>query len=104
MTRYAVGKHALGISDRSGAQFLLNTMRKEWTGYLVGPDEFETKQPQLNPTPMVIDPQALRNPRPDRASVLSIYVGVPNVEGPPFRPMNCFGKVGSVTVIAETNP
>ena len=41
-------------------------MRKEWTGLLVGKDEWESKQPQLNPIKTPADPQALRDPRPDR--------------------------------------
>ena len=41
-------------------------MRREWTGLLVGKDEWEAKQPQLEPTPAVSDPQALRDPRPEQ--------------------------------------
>tara|TARA_Y100001972_G_scaffold25495_1_gene31047 strand:- start:651 stop:1112 length:462 start_codon:yes stop_codon:yes gene_type:complete len=39
-------------------------MRKEWNGLLVGPDEFETKQPQLGPFRTVSDAQALKDARP----------------------------------------
>jgi len=66
MTRYASGKHALGISDRSGRAYRMTNMIMEWTGSLVGRDEFETKQPQLMPRHVVADPQALRFARPDR--------------------------------------
>ena len=66
MGKYASDKYALGISDRSGAAYKLRDMRKEWTGMLVGKNEWESKQPQLNPVRVVGDPQALRNPRPDR--------------------------------------
>ena len=66
MARYASNKHALGISDRSGAAYRLKDMRKEWTGLLVGKDEWESKQPQLTVLKTPADPQALRNPRPDR--------------------------------------
>jgi hypothetical protein len=66
MAKYASNKYALGISDRSGAAYRLRNMRKEWTGFLVGKDEWESKQPQLNPLKVVGDPQALKNPRPDR--------------------------------------
>ena len=55
---YASGKKAWGISDRSGWRYRLNTMRVEWTGAKVGPDEWEEKQPQLNPPPVTPDPQA----------------------------------------------
>jgi len=73
-------------------------MRKEWTGMLVGYDEWEAKQPQLEPRRKVIDAQALKDPRPDRIEPLDVYVGVPLVEAPNLRPPNAFGKVGQVTV------
>jgi len=66
MARFASNKHALGISDRSGATYRLRNMRKEWTGMLVGKDEWESKQPQLTVLKTPADPQALRDPRPDR--------------------------------------
>ena len=65
MGRYASGKHALGISDRSGRAYKLKDMVKEWNGLLVGPDEFEAKHPQLFPPRIGTDPQALQNPRPE---------------------------------------
>ena len=66
MPRYAAGKHALGISDRSGRAYRMRNMIMEWTGALVGRDEYESKQPQLMPRHVVADPQALRFARPDR--------------------------------------
>jgi hypothetical protein len=63
---FASGKKAWGISDRSGKRYRLSEMKKEWTGLLVGPDEWEEKHPQLFPPRVGPDPQALRNPRPDR--------------------------------------
>jgi len=65
MAKYAVGKKAYGISDRSGVRYPLSRMRKEWTGLLVGPDEWEPKHPQLQPLKQVVDPQALKDPRPE---------------------------------------
>ena len=66
MSRYASNKYAMGISDRSGFAYKLKHMRKEWTGMLVGKDEFEAKQPQLEVVRSPADPQALRDARPDR--------------------------------------
>lgn len=63
---YALGKKAWGISDRSGRRYRLREMRKEWTGALVGPDEYEPKHPQLYPPKTYPDPQALKNPRPEQ--------------------------------------
>ena len=98
MSKYAVGKHAYGISDRSGFRYRLHRMKKEWTGMLVGFDEWEPKQPQLEPLGNVIDAQALKNPRPDRTEVLDVYAGVPVIEGPTFKSIKGFGQIGQVTV------
>ena len=68
MGKYASGKHALAISDRSGMAFPYSEMVREWNGSLVHYSEFEAKQPQLDPKPVGSDPQALWNPRPQRAS------------------------------------
>tara|TARA_S200002703_G_scaffold132982_1_gene120989 strand:- start:29 stop:334 length:306 start_codon:yes stop_codon:yes gene_type:complete len=98
MGRFASGKFAYGISDRSGFRYKLNDMKREWTGMLVGSDEFETKQPQLEPRRKVSDPQALKDARPDREEPLTVFVGVPTVAGPAFRPVLANGQVGTVTV------
>jgi|TARA_R110002020_G_scaffold1366_5_gene6252 hypothetical protein len=66
MAKFSSGKYAYGISDRSGQRYRLKDMRLEWNGFLVGKDEWEAKQPQLTPARVVSDPQALKNPRPDR--------------------------------------
>ena len=47
MSKFATGKNALGISDRSGFSYPLHKMKKEWNGLLVGYDEWEAKHPQL---------------------------------------------------------
>ena len=96
---FASGKNAYGISDRSGFRYKLNRMRKEWNGSLVGFDEFEPKQPQLLPLPRVDDPQALKNPRPDRVEPMVVSFGVPVVEINPFVPVKASGRVGEVTVV-----
>lgn len=96
---FASGKHAWGISDRSGVRYRLRDMRKEWTGLLVGPDEYDPKHPQLFPPKAYPDPQALRNPRPDPEEG-HVYVNagdwvfppLPNLAGP------ITGSVGRVTV------
>jgi len=65
MARFASGKDAYGISDRSGFRYRLRDMRKEWNGFLVGKDEWEQKHPQLEVTRHPPDAEALRDPRPD---------------------------------------
>ena len=66
MARFAKGRRALAISDRSGAAFPYREMVKEWTGAFVHESEFEAKQPQLEPHPVGADPQGLMNARPAR--------------------------------------
>lgn len=103
---FASGKKAYGISDRSGFRYRLNEMKKEWTGALVGPDEFEPKHPQLLPLRISPDPQALRNPRPEPNLVeeRNIQWGWNPVGGPPYNGINppnnleATGSVGEVTV------
>jgi hypothetical protein len=65
MSRFASGKDAYGISDRSGFRYRLRDMKTEWNGLKVGFDEYEPKHPQLEPRRRAIDPQALKDPRPD---------------------------------------
>jgi len=98
MGKFAGGKESWAISDRSGFRYPYRVMKKEWNGLLVGPDEYEPKQPQLGPFRKVVDPEALRNARPDRVEPLDIYVGVPLVVAPNLRPVQGFGQVGMVTV------
>ena len=66
MAKYATGKYAKAISDRSGMEFPFNEMGREWNGSCVHVSEFEPKQPQLEPKPMNGDSISLRNVRPDR--------------------------------------
>ena len=103
---YASGKHAYGISDRSGRRYRLREMKTEWTGAKVGPDEFEPKHPQLFPPRAFPDPQALRGPRPEtelpeQRSIQHGYNPVGFREVPGITPPNNLvaeGQVGSVTI------
>jgi len=67
MAKFAKGKHALAISDRSGLAFPWREMVTEWNGQFVHYSEFERKQPQLEPRPFVADPQGLQKARPQVA-------------------------------------
>ncbi len=66
MAKYATGKHAKAISDRSGMEFPYREMVREWNGAFVHNSEFEPKQPQLEPKTKGGDGVALLNVRPDR--------------------------------------
>ena len=97
MSRYASGKYAKGVSDRSGRAYPLRRMLIEWNGMLVGPDEYESKQPQLAPKRVRADPEALRVSRPARTE--------PEVAA--VLPLNAFrsGSSGSaiITVIESAS-
>ena len=103
---YASGKHAYGISDRSGRRYRLRDMKTEWTGAKVGPDEFEPKHPQLFPPRAFPDPQALRGPRPEtelteQRSIQHGYnpVGFREILGiTPANNLVADGEVGTVTI------
>ena len=80
MARYASGKYAYGISDRSGFRYRLSEMITEWNGLKVGPDEYEAKHPQLEPISPGSDPQALFEPRPDTSTeVAGQRLGIKNL-------------------------
>jgi hypothetical protein len=71
---FARGRRSMAISDRSGMAFPYTEMVKEWNGFLVHYSEYEPKQPQLDPRFHGGDPQALRNARPQPASVVSLIM------------------------------
>ena len=87
MAKYASGKFAKRISDRSGMAFPYNEMVKEWNGSTVHISEFERKHPQLEPLPIISDPEALENARPQRADS-RCFVGLIGVN------TNIFSSVG----------
>jgi hypothetical protein len=68
---YASGKYALGICDRCGFQFKLNDLKVQFvaqkaTNLMVCDGCLDVDHPQLMLGRVrVIDPQALKNPRPD---------------------------------------
>jgi len=112
MSKYATGKFAYGISDRSGFRYRLRDMRKEWNGLLVGKDEWERKEPQLDPLRATPDPQALRNPRPEQnlPEQRNIQygfnpVGFNSILGltPPSN-LESVGEISTVTVTTVVNP
>ena len=94
MAKYATGKYAKAISDRSGMEFPYREMVREWNGSFVHVSEFEPKQPQLEPKPMNGDSISLRNVRPDR-----IETAVPKL-----LPLNPFTTTNGSTTITVKEP
>ena len=72
MARFASGKDAYGISDRSGFRYRLVEMVTEWNGSKVGRDEYEANPPQLEPIRVGPDPQAIHDPRPDQRTEVGV--------------------------------
>ena len=94
MAKYATGKYARAISDRSGMEFPYKEMVREWNGSFVHVSEFEPKQPQLEPKPMNGDSISLRHVRPDR-----IESAVPRI-----LPLNPFTTTNGSTTISVNEP
>ena len=88
MPKYASGKHALAISDRSGLQFPWREMVTEWTGAFVHISEYEPKQPQLRPKTLSADSISLYKVRPARTAFPT----------PTILPNNPFDTVVGTTV------
>ena len=106
MSKYASGKTAYAISDRSGFSYAYKDMRTEWNGLLVGKDAFEPKQPNFSPFRTVSDPQALQNARPPQGVTQERSVNWGwNPVGQRYNfgltpnPLVSTGSVGSVTVV-----
>ena len=97
MAKFAKGKHALAISDRSGLAFPWREMVTEWNGQFVHYSEFERKQPQLEPRPFVADPQGLQKARPQVAPLPTPDL----LEKNPITTNNI--SIGSVYVITQPN-
>lgn len=74
---YATGKFSFGLCDYCGQRYPYNVLRKNWRGFKVCPDDYEPKEPQLEPLKYRGDAIALFEPRPDRVEPVSVFVGAP---------------------------
>ena len=93
-SRFSKGRHALSISDRSGAAFPYTEMVREWNGAWVHTSEFEIKQPQIQPRPVGADPQALQFARTARTEFYT----------PTILPNDPFSTTASSTTVTVTQP
>jgi hypothetical protein len=74
---FATGKFSYGLCDYCGQRYAYNVLRKNWRGFMVCPEDYEPKEPQLEPLKYRGDSIALRDPRPDRIEPMSVFVGAP---------------------------
>jgi hypothetical protein len=81
--------------------------KKNWKGFKVCPQDYEPKEPQLEPLKYKGDAIALFEPRPDRAEPMQVYVGIVGdmafesvgmQPAPVGKPIAAKGAVGKVTV------
>tara|TARA_R110002012_G_scaffold11862_6_gene53063 strand:+ start:6056 stop:6748 length:693 start_codon:yes stop_codon:yes gene_type:complete len=118
---YANGKFAVAICDYCGFQFPYKTLRKNWKGFMVCPQDYEPKSPQIEPLNYRGDAIALRDPRTDREEPVVVFVGLPGDSAfnsigsanytagttnmqpfPTQRPVEGVGSVGTVKIILPT--
>ena len=76
---FAQGKEAYGICDITGFRYRRREMKKTWDGLIVGPDQWSPKHPQLDPKPPPVDPEAIKEARPDSSEDNTFFVGYTNV-------------------------
>ena len=74
MGKYARGKHAVLIDDRSGFKIKYKDARTEWNGFRVYKGDWEPKQPQLDPGKYIegSGPTVLYKPRPPQNTAATI--------------------------------
>lgn len=78
---YATGKFSFGLCDYCGQRYPFQVLKKNWRGFKVCPEDYEPKEPQLEPLKYQGDSIALLEPRPDRIEPTTAYVGVPGFTG-----------------------
>jgi hypothetical protein len=74
---YASGKFSYGLCDYCGQRYPYRILQKNWRGFKVCPEDYEPKEPQLEPLKYRGDAIALLEPRPDRVEPVDVYVGQP---------------------------
>jgi hypothetical protein len=100
---FAYGTHALAICERCGFQIKYLELTTEWNGTRVCDSCFEEKHPQLDPSPVSADAEALYKPSPERRQALEVFTGrvFPPLENTIYHAM---GLVGQVTADAVIQP
>ena len=99
---FAQGKEAYGICDITGFRYRRREMKKTWDGLIVGPDQWSPKHPQRDPKPTPVDPEAIKEARPDSVEDNNFFVVYTNVGdgilGTKLDTFEITSGVGEVTV------
>lgn len=93
---YASGKFSYGLCDYCGQRYPYRILQKNWRGFKVCPEDYEPKEPQLEPLKYRGDAIALLEPRPDRVEPLDVYVGQPGY--------TYFQSIGSANNVINMRP
>ena len=104
---FASNKNPYAICDRCGFRYFLKELRKEWNGLKTCPECYEPKHPQLEPRTNVIDPQAVREPRPDNSVIPTDFivrtnVGLGIIGSLITTPTNITSALGTITISGAT--
>jgi len=104
---FASNKNPYAICDRCGFRYFLKELRKEWNGLKTCPECYEPKHPQLEPRTNVIDPQAVREPRPDNSVIPTDFIVRTNVDlgiigSLVTTPTNITSALGTITISGAT--
>ena len=101
MAKFANGKYAFGFCDRTGFRYKIKDLVPQikagrMTGLMVGRDMLDKDQPQnfLGRLGDYVDPQALKNPRPDLSEDTSRQLFA-------FDPVGSGGADGSGNILAH---
>jgi hypothetical protein len=46
---HATGKYSYALCDYCGQRYPYQTLKKNWKGFMVCPEDYEPKEPQLTP-------------------------------------------------------
>lgn len=101
MAIYARGTHSRAICDRCGREIAYLDLKTEWTGYRVCGECLDYKTKQEFPDPVVPDPEAIRDPRPDydvEAHIGTVRTTLDPI-GDAFDTSTIEAKLGDVTVV-----
>lgn len=102
---YASGKFSKAQCDRCGFVYDYPELKTEWNGLKTCPTCYEIKHPQLEPIRHVVDPEALREARPDNDKEVGLgkVVTTSDPIGSVLSSFQMASSVGTLSVIENDN-